>query len=140
MQKTYKSKSFLSISVAVGRMTCQDTQDSNKSVTKDVFKHITFEPDTTGYAYYSTADETEQKAIEAHPLFNKMFVLKDAPTSTVASAADAVPVEKKEVEVASAADAKQYLVDTFGISRTKIQSTADIKKYAEQNGVVFVGI
>ena len=87
MQKTYKSKSFLSISVAVGRMTCQDTQDSNKSVTKDVFKHITFEPDTTGYAYYSTADETEQKAIEAHPLFNKMFVLKDAPTSTVAKKA-----------------------------------------------------
>lgn len=140
MQKTYKSKSFLSISVAVGRMTCQDTQDSNKSVTKDVFKHITFEPDTTGYAYYSTADETEQKAIEAHPLFNKMFVLKDAPTSTVAKKAAAVPVKKKEVEVASAADAKQYLVDTFGISRTKIQSTADIKKYAEQNGVVFVGI
>ena len=67
MQKTYKSKSFLSISVAVGRMTCQDTQDSNKSVTKDVFKHITFEPDTTGYAYYSTADGAEQKAIEAHP-------------------------------------------------------------------------
>lgn len=140
MQKTYKSKSFLSISVAVGRMTCQDTQDSNKSVTKDVFKHITFEPGTTGYAYYSTADETEQKAIEAHPLFNKMFVLKDAPTSTVEKKAAAVPVEKKEVEVASAADAKQYLVDTFGISRTKIQSTADIKKYAEQNGVVFVGI
>ena len=140
MQKTYKSKSFLSISVAVGKMTCQDTQDSNKSVTKDVFKHITFEPDTTGYAYYSTADETEQKAIEAHPLFNKMFVLKDAPASTVAKKAAAVPVEKKEVEVTSAADAKQYLVDTFGISRTKIQSTADIKKYAEQNGVVFVGI
>lgn len=140
MQKTYKSKSFLSISVAVGRMTCQDTQDSNKSVTKDVFKHITFEPDTTGYAYYSAADETEQKAIEAHPLFNKMFVLKDAPTSTVAKKTAAVTVEKKEVEVTSAADAKQYLVDTFGISRTKIQSTADIKKYAEQNGVVFVGI
>lgn len=140
MQKIYKSKSFLSISVAVGRMTCQDTQNSNKSVTKDVFKHITFEPDTTGYAYYSTADETEQKAIEAHPLFNKMFVLKDAPTSTVAKKAAATLVEKKEVEVASAADAKQYLVDTFGISRTKIQSTADIKKYAEQNGVVFVGI
>lgn len=140
MQKTYKSKSFLSISVAVGRMTCQDTQDSNKSVTKDVFKHITFEPDTTGYAYYSTADETEQKAIEAHPLFNKMFVLKDAPASVVAKKTAATPVEKKEVEVTSAVDAKQYLVDTFGISRTKIQSTADIKKYAEQNGVVFVGI
>ena len=31
-------------------MTCQDTQDSNKSVTKDVFKRVTFEPDTTGYA------------------------------------------------------------------------------------------
>lgn len=140
MQKTYKSKSFLSISVAVGRMTCQDTQDSNKSVTKDVFKHITFEPDTTGYAYYSTADETEQKAIEAHPLFNKMFVLKDAPASVVAKKTAATPAEKKEVEVTSAADAKQYLVDTFGISRTKIQSTADIKKYAEQNGIVFVGI
>lgn len=140
MQKTYKSKSFLSISVAVGRMTCQDTQDSNKSVTKDVFKHITFEPDTTGYAYYSTADETEQEAIEAHPLFNKMFVLKDAPAPAVAKKTAATPVEKKKVEVTSAADAKQYLVDTFGISRTKIQSTADIKKYAEQNGVVFVGI
>lgn len=140
MQKIYKSKSFLSISVAVGRMTCQDTQDSNKSVTKDVFKHITFEPDTTGYAYYSTADEAEQKAIEAHPLFNKMFVVKDAPAPAVAKKTAATTVEKKEVEVTSAADAKQYLVDTFGISRTKIQSTADIKKYAEQNGVVFVGI
>lgn len=140
MQKTYKSKSFLSTSVAVGRMTCQDTQDSKKSVTKDVFKHITFEPDTTGYAYYSTADETEQKAIEAHPLFNKMFVLKDAPAPAVAKETAATPAEKKEVEVTSAADAKQYLVDTFGISRTKIQSTADINKYAEQNGVVFVGI
>lgn len=136
MQKTYKSKSFLSISVAVGKMTCQDTQDSNK----DVFKHITFEPDTTGYAYYSTADGAEQKAIEAHPLFNRMFVVKDAPTPVAAKKTAAIPVGKKEVEVTSAADAKQYLVDTFGISRTKIQSTADIKKYAEQNGVVFVGI
>lgn len=140
MQKTYKSKSFLSISVSMGKMTIQDLQVSDKTVTKDVFKHITFEPDSSGYAYYSTDDEEEQKAIEAHPLFNKMFVLKDAPTSTVAKKAAAVPVEKKEVEVTSAADAKQYLVDTFGISRTKIQSTADIKKYAEQNGVVFVGI
>lgn len=121
-------------------MTIQDLQVSDKTVTKDVFKHITFEPDSSGYAYYSTDDEEEQKAIEAHPLFNKMFVLKDAPTSVVAKKAVAVPVEKKEVEVTSAADAKQYLVDTFGISRTKIQSTADIKKYAEQNGVVFVGI
>lgn len=140
MQKTYKSKSFLSISVSMGKMTIQDLQVSDKTVTKDVFKHITFEPDSSGYAYYSTDDEEEQKAIEAHPLFNKMFVLKDAPTSVVAKKAVAVPVEKKEVEVTSAADAKQYLVDTFGISRTKIQSTADIKKYAEQNGVVFVGI
>lgn len=140
MQKTYKSKSFLSISVSMGKMTIQDLQVSDKTVTKDVFKHITFEPDSSGYAYYSTDDEEEQKAIEAHPLFNKMFVLKDAPTSVVAKKAVAVPVEKKEVEVTSAADAKQYLVDTFGISRTKIQSTADIEKYAEQNGVVFVGI
>lgn len=140
MQKTYKSKSFLSISVSMGKMTIQDLQVSDKTVTKDVFKHITFEPDSSGYAYYSTDDEEEQKAIEAHPLFNKMFVLKDAPASVVAKKAAAVPVEKKEVEVTSAADAKQYLVDTFGISRTKIQSTADIKKYAEQNGVVFVGI
>lgn len=140
MQKTYKSKSFLSISVSMGKMTIQDLQVSDKTVTKDVFKHITFEPDSSGYAYYSTDDEEEQKAIEAHPLFNKMFVVKDAPASVVAKKAAAVPVEKKEVEVTSAADAKQYLVDTFGISRTKIQSTADIKKYAEQNGVVFVGI
>ena len=140
MQKTYKSKSFLSISVSMGKMTIQDLQVSDKTVTKDVFKHITFEPDSSGYAYYSTDDEEEQKAIEAHPLFNKMFVVKDAPASVVAKKAAAVPVDKKEVEVTSAADAKQYLVDTFGISRTKIQSTADIKKYAEQNGVVFVGI
>lgn len=140
MQKTYKSKSFLSISVSMGKMTIKNLQVSDKTVTKDVFKHITFEPDSSGYAYYSTDDEEEQKAIEAHPLFNKMFVLKDAPTSVVAKKDVAVPVEKKEVEVTSAADAKQYLVDTFGISRTKIQSTADIKKYAEQNGVEFVGI
>lgn len=140
MQKTYKSKSFLSISVSMGKMTIQDLQVSDKTVTKDVFKHITFEPDSSGYAYYSTDDEEEQKAIEAHPLFNKMFVVKGEATPMIARAAMQAPNRKNTVEVSNAADAKQYLVDTFGISRTKIQTTEDIKKYADQNGVVFVGI
>ena len=49
------------------------------------------------------------------------------------------PVQSNEkvVDVASLDDAKAYLVDNFGISRTKLRSKKQIEEAAAANGVVF---
>lgn len=138
MQKIYKSLSFLSFNVKLGKET---VNDNGRVYERDATKRIVFEPDSTGYAYYTADDETLQNAMEKHPFFNKMFVLKDAPVVTEKKVNPFKSKKKKEeVEVASASDAKQYLVEKFEISRTQIQTTSDIKRFAEQNGIVFIGI
>lgn len=56
----------------------------------------------------------------------------------------AAPVEEakemKKVEVACLDDAKQYLVDNFGIAVRNLRSKKAIEDAATQNGIVFVGI
>lgn len=45
-----------------------------------------------------------------------------------------------QISVPSLDDAKDYLCDKFGISRTKIRSKVAIEKFAADNGIEFVGI
>lgn len=47
---------------------------------------------------------------------------------------------KRVVSVTDLNSAKDYLASNFGISRTKLNSTAKIKAAAEANGIVFEGI
>jgi hypothetical protein len=49
-------------------------------------------------------------------------------------------VDESKVEVSSAEDAKEYLIDKFGISRTKLRSIAAIKEMAASKGIEFIGI
>ena len=49
-------------------------------------------------------------------------------------------VDESKVEVPSAEDAKEYLIDKFGISRTKLRSIAAIKEVAASKGIEFIGI
>lgn len=129
--------SFLSFSVNLGKET---VEDNGRVYERDATKRIVFEPDSTGFAYYTESDETVQKAMESHPFYKKMFVEKDAPVVERKPNPFKSKKKKEEVEVASAADAKQYLVEKYEISRTQIQTTSDIKRFAEQNGIVFIGI
>lgn len=49
-------------------------------------------------------------------------------------------VELKTVVVTDPDEAKAYLADNFGLSRTKLKSIKAIKAAAEENGIVFEGI
>ena len=53
---------------------------------------------------------------------------------------DAEPRELKQVEVSCVDDAKEYLVEHFGVMRGKLRSVKSIKDSALENGIEFVGI
>lgn len=46
----------------------------------------------------------------------------------------------KQIHVTNLEDAKNYLADNLGVSRTKLRSKKAILEVAEANGIVFVGI
>lgn len=46
----------------------------------------------------------------------------------------------KHIHVTDLEDAKNYLADTYGVSRTKVRSKKQILEVAEAHGIVFVGI
>ena len=144
--KTYKSKDFLSFSLVTGTESYQDP------FTGGVYKRTThtrvvFRPGTLGEATFTTDNADLQAKLEECPLFGKRFFLVNTVTeeeekeakAKMAKAAKA-KAEPTKVEVSDASEAKQYLVDKFEISRTQIRTLSDIKKYAEQNNIEFVGI
>lgn len=126
MTKFYKSKSRLSISLVFENGTR---------------KHISFEAKTGGGSTYSSDNIDEQKALESHPYFGKMF-------------SEFVPPQPKRVEkspssniggvitvtVTDIVEAKNYLADRFGISRTKLRSKQAILDAAVENKIRFEGI
>lgn len=71
-------------------------------------------------------DETENEATEEN---DEEVQEQEAPVATV-----------KQKHVTDLEDAKNYLADNFGVSRTKIRSKKAIVEVAEANGIMFVGI
>lgn len=71
-----------------------------------------------------------------------------APTSKPAQSADAeeqteegeegVAVKKTQVKVSSVEDAKEYLVDKFGIASSKLRTRAACIAAGEENGIEFI--
>ena len=144
MLKKYNSKSCVSLSVVLptGGTT-----------------HISFNPVTGGGSVYYTSNEKIQAGLESHPKFGKLFKLEGdvkpsmkvikpsgKPESTTADAKTENPAEEKagagtslkEVKMSCNDDAKDYLVEKFGISRTKLRSRAQIESAGISNGIKFV--
>lgn len=130
MLKKYIAKSHVSINVSVGK--------GKGSV------HVSFSPLTDGGSVYYTDREKIQKALEKHPKYGRLFHLDE--TSKVESPLPPTPPESetgpvpgpKVIEVASLDDAKNYLVDNFGISRTRLRSRKQIEETAAANGIEFI--
>ena len=90
---------------------------------------------------YTTNDEQLEAALERHAKFGKLFkVIETKPVEVKKAAPKAVKKDESKVEVSSAEDAKEYLIDKFGISRTKLRTIKAIKETAEKKGIVFEGI
>ena len=103
--------------------------------------HISFTPQTGGGSVFYTDDKALAEALEKHIRFGKLFRKAAEPVKAVVKKkVEAVPAEpvKKEKEKTFACyeDAKDYLVDTFGISRTKLRSKTAIEAAAKANNII----
>lgn len=111
---------------------------------------IVFEGKTMGNSVYMTRDPNVQKAIESHYWFNDKFFLdesidekKEAAEEKKKAAAKAkkkVSDEKKTHVVTDVEDAKDYLAETYGVSRSKMKTKEDILAIAKEKGVELEGL
>ena len=128
MTKKYTSKTNVSINIVL---------PSKKNM------HVSFIPMSDGSSYYVTDNEDVQHGIEHHYQFGNMFksTFLDEPKKKVEI--DEVPkeeVQRRVVKVSDLAMAKDYLADTFGISRTSLRSEKTILEHAAMHGIEFDGI
>ncbi len=134
MYKKYQAGTDLSFSVMVG----------NERV------RVVFEGKTMGCSIYGTRDEKLQKAIESHYWFNDKFFLKEAvdekKEAAEAKKRAAAKTKKKTAEekkthiVTDFEDARDYLAETFGVSRSKLKTKEDILSIAKEKGVELEGL
>lgn len=111
---------------------------------------INFEGKSTGSSAYMTRDPKVQKAIESHYWFNDKFFLvestdekKEAAETkkkATAKAKKKAAGEKKTHVVTDVEDAKDYLAETFGVSRSKMKAKEDILAIAKEKGVELEGL
>lgn len=134
MYKKYQAGTDLSFSVMVG----------NERV------RVVFEGKTMGCSIYGTRDEKLQKAIESHYWFNDKFFLKEAvdekKEAAEAKKRAAAKTKKKAAEekkthiVTDFEDARDYLAETFGVSRSKLKTKEDILSISKEKGVELEGL
>ena len=111
---------------------------------------ILFEGKSTGSSVYITRDPKVQKAIESHYWFNDKFFLvesidekkeaAEAKKKAAAKAKKKVAEEKKTHVVTDVEDAKDYLAETYGVSRSKMKTKEDILAIAKEKGVELEGL
>lgn len=110
-------------------------------------KRVSFTSQTGGGGVYYTDDADEQKGLESHYRYGKLFVCDStftdfAPADPITKPAPKEGVEPKikEVEVSDPDAAKSYLAENFEENRTKLKTVEAIKKAAARHGIVFKGI
>ena len=134
MYKKYQAGTDLSFSVMV----------DNERV------RVVFEGKTMGCSIYGTRDEKLQKAIESHYWFNDKFFLVEAvdekKEAAEAKKRAAAKTKKKAAEekkthiVTDFEDARDYLAETFGVSRSKLKTKEDILSIVKEKGVELEGL
>ena len=135
MFKKYQAGTDLAFSVMVG----------------DERMRIVFEGKTMGCSVYMTRDPKVQKAIETHYWYKDKFFLaesvdekKEAAEAKKKKAAannkKKVYDEKNTHVVTDVEDAKDYLAETFGVSRSKMETKEDILAIAKEKGVELEGL
>lgn len=111
---------------------------------------IVFEGKTMGSSVYMTRDPKVQKAIESHYWFKDKFFLAesidekkeaaDVKKKAAAKTKKKVADEKKTHSVTDVEDAKDYLAETYGLSRSKMKTKEDILAIAKEKGVELEGL
>lgn len=133
MIKKYKSRSAISINVVL---------DSKKSM------HIAFTAQSDGGSVFITDNESIQNALERHYKYGTLFKLagvedvasKESQSKETQASEQEKKNTKRTVKVSDIATAKDFLADTFGISRTSLRSEKAIREAAGQHNIEFEGL
>lgn len=130
MTKHYISDSHIAINV---------TLDGGESV------HLSFIALSNGGSVFSTDSEELQNAIERHYRFGDLFTLDhiEKPKNTSETANEEYKSEDgniQKITVNDLGEAKNYLADTLGISRTSLRSLKTILEVAKANNIEFEGL
>lgn len=133
MRKRYKAGRGLSLNVLAGGQNV----------------HVSFESRSDGSSFFETCDEDLQHGIEHNVHYGRLFFLDSVEDEQVAEAVqEAEEASKachaeetsKTVDVTDIDDAKDYLAEKYGISRTMLRSKSAILRAAEERGISFNGI
>lgn len=134
MTKHYISDSHIAINV---------TLDGGESM------HLSFIALSNGGSVFSTDSEELQTAIERHYRFGDLFTLNhiEKPKNTSETANEEYTSVKEsedgniqKITVNDLGEAKNYLADTLGISRTSLRSLKTILEVAKANNIEFEGL
>lgn len=106
--------------------------------------HISFTPQTGGGSVFYTNNNQLAEAIEKHNKYGKLFkkdaekpvkVVRTKENASKEAVAEPKEPKKKKLSFACYEDAKDYLVDTVGISRTKLRTKTAIQSAAKANDI-----
>ena len=135
MKKYYSSDSHIAINVLL---------ENGNSM------HIAFTPISNGGSTYNTEVEVVQNALENHYRYNDLFVLDhvedtNAPIEEPTQNTEEDPNQEEEsnirkVKVNDLGEAKDYLAETFGVSRTSLRGQKAILEAAKANNIEFEGL
>ena len=136
MTKHYISDSHIAINV---------TLDGGESM------HLSFIALSNGGSVFSTDSEELQNAIERHYRFGDLFLLDhiEEPKNTSETGTDGEEYTSigesedgniQKIAVNDLGEAKNYLADTLGISRTSLRSLKAILEVAKANNIEFEGL
>ncbi len=114
-------------------------------------RHVAFIPHTMGGSSLTTGDTKLQQAIEHHRFFGTLITATvvreeareagqspatDSGNAQARSLSDAGDLEPEVVEFASFSDAKDYVADRWGVSRTLLKTREHIADFAYKHGVI----
>lgn len=111
--------------------------------------HLSFIALSNGGSVFSTDSEELQNAIERHYRFGDLFILDhiEEPKNTSETANEEYTSVKEsedgniqKITVNDLGEAKNYLADTLGISRTSLRSLKTILEVAKANNIEFEGL
>lgn len=133
MKKLYKSRTAISINVVL---------KSKKSM------HIAFTVQSNGSSVFITDNADIQYALEHHYKYGKLFKLENVEEDTEAKTGkedteaktETAKDEMRKVSVSDLGAAKDFLANTFGISRTSLRSTKSIIEAAKAHNIEFEGL
>ena len=131
MKKYYSSDSHIAINVLL---------ENGNSM------HIAFTPISNGGSTYNTEEEVIQNALENHYRYNDLFEedtnapIEEPTQNTEEDPNQAEESNIRKVKVNDLGEAKDYLAETFGVSRTSLRGQKAILEAAKANNIEFEGL